>query len=99
VCTCNTSLLTQDSRTTELQDVSNKGFEMNEGPFVHSLDKVLASMNVHRQAYFGGTFIGHHVYKCLKVGNYKHTLMLLIKILLTFLVYSQKTSIHFAPHS
>ena len=55
-------------------------------------------MNVHRQAYFGGTFIGNHVHKCLKVGNYKHTLMLLIKILLTFLVYSQKTSIHFAPH-
>ena len=84
VCTCNTGVLTQDSRTTELEDVCNKGFEMNEGHFVHSLDMALASMNVHRRAYHGWTFIGNHLHKCLTVGNYNHTLMLLIRILLIF---------------
>ena len=84
VHTCNTDVLTQDSRTTELEDVCNKGFETNEGHFVHSLDMALASMNVHRRAYRGWTFIGNHLHKCLTVGNYNHTLMLLIRILLIF---------------
>ena len=43
---------------------------MSEGPFVRSLDKALGTMNVHRQAYYGGTFIGNHVHKCLKLSNY-----------------------------
>ena len=84
VHTCNTDELTQDSRTTELEDVCNKGFEMNEGHFVHSLDMALASTNAHQKAYYGGTFIGNHLHKCVKVGNYNHTLMLLIRILLIF---------------
>ena len=70
VHTCNTDELTQDSRTTELEDVCNKGFEMNEGHFVHSLDMALASTNAHWKAYYGGTFIGNHLHKCVKVGNY-----------------------------
>ena len=63
-------VLTQDSRIIHLRDFCNKGFEMSEGPFVCSLDKALGAMNVHRQAYYGGTFIGNHVHKCLKVNNY-----------------------------
>ena len=63
-------VLTQDSRIIHLRDFCNKGFEMSEGPFVRSLDKALGAMNVHRQAYYGGTFIGNHVHKCLKVNNY-----------------------------
>ena len=54
VRTCNTDVLTQDSRTTELEDVCNKGFAMNEGHFVHSLDMALASMNVHRKPIMEG---------------------------------------------
>ena len=40
---------------------------MQEGPFVRSLDKALASFHVERQAYHGGSFIGNHVHRCLKV--------------------------------
>ena len=45
--------LTQDSRTIQLRDFCDKGFEMSEGPFVRSLDMTLGTMNVHRQAYYG----------------------------------------------
>ena len=33
-------------------------YDKHEGPFVRCLDEVLVSMNVQRQAYYGGTFIG-----------------------------------------
>ena len=71
-------VLTQDSRTIQLWDFCNKRFEMSEGHFVHSLDKALGGMNVHRQAYYGGTFIGNHVRKCLKVSNYNHAAIITI---------------------
>ena len=32
-----------------------------------ALDSALASFNVQRQAYYGGTFVGNHVHRCLKV--------------------------------
>ena len=38
-----------------------------DGPCVLALDRTLKQINVERQAYFGGTFIGNHVNKCLKV--------------------------------
>ena len=38
-----------------------------DGVFVRALDKALSSFNVERQAYYGGTFIGNHVHKCLEV--------------------------------
>lgn len=38
-----------------------------EGPFVVGLDEALASFNVQRQAYYGGTFIGNHIHRTLKV--------------------------------
>ena len=31
------------------------------------LDKVLGSIHIERQAYYGGTFVGNHVHKALKV--------------------------------
>lgn len=34
-------VLTQDSRTIQLQDICKNGFEMTEGHFVYSLDKAL----------------------------------------------------------
>ena len=62
----------QDSRTIQLRDLCNKGFENSEGPFVRSLDKALGAMNVHRQAYYGGTFIGNHVHKCMALSSDCH---------------------------
>lgn len=37
---------------------------------MRSLDKALATFHVERQAYHGGSFIGNHVHRCLKVKNY-----------------------------
>ena len=38
-----------------------------DGVFVKALDDALSSFNVQRQAYYGGTFIGNHVHRCLEV--------------------------------
>ena len=42
----------------------------NEGPFVKSLDRILASFHVCRQAYYSGTFVGKHIHTALKVKYY-----------------------------
>ena len=47
-------------------------FQQHDGPCVRSLDEALKKINVQRQAYFGGTFVGNHVQKCLQVSY--HTL-------------------------
>ena len=39
-----------------------------EGPFIMALDNTLQSFNVERQAYYGGTFMGNHVHRTLKVS-------------------------------
>ena len=39
----------------------------NEGPFVNNLDRMLATFNVRRQAYYSGTFVGNHIHTALKV--------------------------------
>ena len=40
---------------------------MKEGPFYSTLEKSLDELGVKRQAYQGGTFVGNHVHKLLKV--------------------------------
>ena len=57
----------QDSDIRKEEAVVRKGFTNEEGPFINSLDKALSSFNVERKAYFGGTFLGNHVHKSLKV--------------------------------
>ena len=52
----------------ELDRVVKKKFSRSDGPFVKSLDRVLSSFHVERQAYYGGTFVGNHVHSCLKVS-------------------------------
>ena len=42
-----------------------KGFAVSEGPFVKGV--ALQSLNVQRQQYHGGAFIGNHVHKSLQV--------------------------------
>ena len=45
---------------------------MKDGPFIAGLEDALKNLNVQRQAYQGGTFVGNHVHKLLKVW-FKHT--------------------------
>eukprot|EP00731_Ephydatia_muelleri_P002119 Em0001g2119a len=49
--------------------VVTREFPLNEGPFVKELDMALQSIGVHWQQYFGGTFVGNHVHKTLKLPN------------------------------
>eukprot|EP00731_Ephydatia_muelleri_P030963 Em0022g477a len=49
--------------------VVTREFPLNEGPFVKELDMALQSIGVHRQQYFGGTFVGNHVHKTLKFAK------------------------------
>ena len=39
-----------------------------EGPFVKCLDTALRGFAVERQAYYGGTFVGNHVHRTLKIS-------------------------------
>jgi len=48
-------------------------FDYKKGPFFCTLEESLNQLNVKRQAYQGGTFVGNHVHKLLKVNK---TLML-----------------------
>ena len=60
----------QESEIRKQESVVKKGFTSEEGPFTNSLDKALSSFNVERQAYYGGTFVGNHVHRSLKVYMY-----------------------------
>ena len=53
-----------------------KGFKVQDGPFVKTLDTALASFNVHRQAYYSGTFVGNDVHRTLKVRQFVMVLYL-----------------------
>lgn len=57
----------QDISITQQEEIVKKGFDRENGLFVKSLDKALRSFYVERQACCGGTFIGNHVHKALKV--------------------------------
>ena len=57
----------QDQSITQNKKVISKGFEREDGVFVKSLEMALKSFNVEIQAYHGGSFIGNHVLKALKV--------------------------------
>ena len=41
--------------------------DCSQGSFFSSLEKILQTLNVKRQAYQGGTFVGNHVHKLLQV--------------------------------
>ncbi len=62
-----------------------KACDFSKGPFFSNLDISLQKLNVKRQAYQGGTFIGNHVHKLLKVkkktlprSKLPHYLLLLV---------------------
>ena len=58
---------TQQEEVVNTIKVTNKEFAIHDGPFVKGLDNTLQSFRVHRQQYFGGTFVGNHIHKALKV--------------------------------
>ena len=64
-----------DNETQQVEEVvntikvTNKEFAVHDGPFVKGLDSAFQSFRVHRQQYFGGTFVGNHIHKALKVRN------------------------------
>ena len=59
----------QSKEIEELKGVVSKKFSLKEGPYILGLESALQEMDVHRQAYQGGTFVGNHVHKLLKVES------------------------------
>lgn len=59
----------------KLTQVIEKKFKTREGPFYGTLERSLIELGVQRQAYQGGTFVGNHVHKLLKVATYTIKLM------------------------
>lgn len=55
------------TEVSQLEDNIRKDFDVSSGEMFSSLDKTLQSLNVKRQAYQGGTFVGNHVHKLLQV--------------------------------
>jgi hypothetical protein len=61
---------TMEKQISDVTGRLQRNFAKEDGPFVRALDSALESFNVSRQAYYGGTFIGNHVHRCLEV--YRH---------------------------
>lgn len=61
------SFFFRDKQINQQKVIIGRGFNKEDGVFVRSLDSALASFNVERQAYHGGSFIGNHIHRTLKV--------------------------------
>ncbi len=64
----------QSTELSKLETTLKRRFtEMNttisDGPFFATLEESLKACKVKKQAYQGGTFVGNHVHKLLKVIN------------------------------
>ena len=57
----------QESEICLMKTTVAKKFEPKHGPFFQCLSRSLVELNIDRQAYHGGTFVGNHVNKLLKV--------------------------------
>lgn len=84
----------QSNEITRINQVLGEKFRHKDGPFFQSLDHALAKLHVERQAYHGGTFVGNHVHKLVKV---KFLLTCSVHFLLlqyrhTYMCISQKSS-------
>ena len=60
--------LIQSSEVSQLERTLQKKFTPSDGPHFGSLDESLKELNIQRQAYHGGTFVGNHVHKLLQVN-------------------------------
>ena len=65
-----TPFLSQSSELSSLDNQIKRKFSPKDGPIYQSLEKSLSDLNVVRQAYHGGSFVGNHVHKMLKVHKY-----------------------------
>ena len=65
--TPSTTTFKQEKEIEQQKTKMTKGFEKEDGIFVKCLDQALATFNVERQAYHGGSFIGNHIHRALKV--------------------------------
>ncbi len=63
----------QMAEKTKLEDHLRRNFHVADGNFFPCLDKSLQYLNVKRQAYHGGTFVGNHVHKLLKVKHNEYS--------------------------
>ena len=72
---------TKEKKTTEIS--IKKGFKFSDGPYFKSLSQTLTSINIERQAFQGGTFVGNHVNNLLKVSLFS-TIIALQKLLVKF---------------
>ena len=57
----------QESEMVSVKAIIAKKYEAKHGPFYQCLSRALVKLNIDRQAYHGGTFVGNHVNKLLKV--------------------------------
>ena len=55
----------QERQISDIDTKCKDVFPTEDGPFIRALDETL---NVHREAYYGGTFTGNHAHKCLSVS-------------------------------
>lgn len=53
--------------TTLKRKFTDMNSSISDGPFFATLEESLKACKVKRQAYQGGTFVGNHVHKLLKV--------------------------------
>ncbi len=79
----------QEKLVKELEAAINKGFSLKNGPFITALNASLQEFKVATQAYYGGTFVGNHVHKCLQVKN-NHLLPYTASQTSAFLLSSQR---------
>ncbi len=68
--TSGNALIKQATEISDFEHTLKKKFDFSNGTIYSSLDKSLQALRVKRQAYQGGTFIGNHVHKLLKVDMY-----------------------------
>lgn len=60
--------LEQRKEMSKLDKTLKERFVPRDGPFFSTLERSLQELNVKRQAYQGGTFVGNHVHKLLRVS-------------------------------
>ena len=56
----------KDALKKKLTEVSSS---QSDGPFYSTLESSLQELDVRRQAYQGGTFVGNHIHKLIKVSG------------------------------
>ena len=62
---------------TGIRNTVIKGFNNDEGPCIKSIQMCLNDIGVCNQHYYGGIFVGNHVYAMLKVYKAANSIMYL----------------------